>query len=241
MPRVVVPPEAVRGDRIEIRDPATRHHLQRVLRVKVGDVLECLDGQGALYDGVVFSSGRRHLTIAIQARRHQAPPTLQITLAQALIRPQRFEWMLEKATELGVARIIPMITMRTTVRDVSHGRVRRWQRIVATACAQCRRATVPSVDLPRPLRAVLDSARDQFAFLLTLQEGAEAMEQHLDAAQGDRAVTLLIGPEGDFCPSEVAMATHAGAHSVRLGQTTFRSETAALVSLVLLQHRVRAL
>src|SRR3989338_8058444 len=145
MHRVLIPPEAVRTDQITIDDPRDVHHLARVLRVKPGEIIECFDGQGGTYRGQVTHADATRLTVTVDQRREEPVPRVRVTLAQSLIPPAQFEWVLQKATELGAARIIPLIPSRTTIRPSSPAiatggpgrhRMARWQRIVAEAATQ---------------------------------------------------------------------------------------------------------
>ena len=170
----------------------------------------------------------------------QGPATrLAITLALALIKADRFAWVVQKATELGVARIIPMETQRAVVRaptgraGVKQG---RWQRIAAEAAKQCGRATVPQVDPPSRFAAVIAGLPPQpCALIPTLAVPAPLLRDAADAVRRADAVTVLIGPEGDFTPEEVAAAQQASVRAVSLGPLTLRSETAAIAVLAILQ------
>ena len=110
MHRVLIPPQTVRRDEITVDDPRDVHHLMRVLRIKPGEELECFDGQGRTYRGRVTQVGDRELTVSVDQRREEPAPRVKVTLAQSLIHPARFDWVLLKATELGAARITPLVT-----------------------------------------------------------------------------------------------------------------------------------
>jgi len=238
MHRVLIPPDAIRGNTLTVTDAQQLHHL-RVLRVKVGDRLEGFDGKGRVYAGTVARVGREAVTMAIEARREDAPPPVRILLAQALIKPTRFEWVLEKATELGVAEVLPVIAARSTARpatDRDGSRLSRWRRIVEAAATQCGRATLPLVHPPRSLGALLPSLDGRLALLATLSEHGASLRAYAEELTTAGDVVLLIGPEGDFSPEEVAQAIQQGAHPVRLGRLTLRSETAALAALAVLQY-----
>ena len=142
MHRVLIAPQSVQGGSVAIRDPHALHHLRNVLRLQKGDPLECFDGRGQAYAGVITHCGRQRVTVAIARQRSERPPRVGMTLAQALIRPEQFEWVVQKATELGVTRMVPMVTLRSTVRlrsESSSGgqRFTRWQRIMEAAATQC--------------------------------------------------------------------------------------------------------
>ena len=242
MPRVLIPPHAIHGDSITITDDSTLHHLLHVLRLSVGDRLECFDGQGRIYAGSVIRRARRELTVTIDRTTEESPAPVAITLAQALIKPERFEWAIQKATELGVARLMPMMTSRTAVRPRAERaqRLARWQRIAEEASSQCGRATVPIIEEPQAFERILEQLRGRPAILFTLLEGSP-LEEHLLDLKGACEAAILIGPEGDFSPEEVALATQRGIRTARLGGLVLRSETAAIATLAILQHALRNL
>jgi len=244
MHRVLIPPQAVRGDQVTVSDPAHVHHLLHVLRVRVGERLECFDGKGRRFSGPVTLCTSRQVTVSIDQQANDPPPRVGLTLAQSLIKPERFEWVIQKATELGVVEVVPVLTSRTAVRPrVSDGthRLKRWRRIAEEAAAQCGRATVPTIRGLQPFDQFLGTLEDRAALLLTLAEPAPPMRQCMGDLDGTRAIVVMIGPEGDFSPEEVALARQRGVHLARLGRETLRSETAALAALVILQHHLGTL
>ena len=237
MSRVVIAPEAVRGGLITIADRPTLHHLRDVARVKVGDRIECVDGAGRRYEGTVRRSSPDELTVDVERTAEEAPQRLQIVLAQALIKPERFEWLIEKATELGIARVLPMVTERTTVRHtVGEARLERWRRIIASAAAQCGRATLPVLEPPARFERILEAHAGRPLLLPTLGPDALPLADGLSGLARSSDLLVLIGPEGDFTAREVSLARQGGARIVRLGPLTLRSETAAVAVLAILQH-----
>jgi len=240
MQRVLIAPQAVRGQEIAIADPGALHHLRRVLRVRPGDALECVDGTGRRYRGHITRCDAGEVTMAIDASSVDVAPRMPITLAQAMIRPERFEWVIEKSTELGVARILPMITSRTVRGDLvsrHRARVERWRRIAAAAAVQCGRSTVPALEEPCAFAEVFERLRGGRALLPTLAVQGRPLIEAMEMVAQDTALTVLIGPEGDFTMDEVQLAQRQGACAVRLGDATLRSETAAVALLAILQCR----
>lgn len=158
MHRFFIPPGAVRGSTITIDQPEELHHIRHVLRLGVGEQLICFDGTGTDYVGTMTHSTSKRLTIRMDRRIAQASAPVSLWLAQGLPKADRFECIVQKATELGVARISPLMTRHTVVRlTAEQGRVKqaRWQRIAQEAAKQCRRATVPVIDAPQPLEVWL--------------------------------------------------------------------------------------
>jgi len=178
----------------------------------------------------------------IRERATERPQALAVTLGQSLIQPERFEWVIQKSTELGVDRIIPLLTQRTTVRRLSQEqaskKLARWQRIATEAAKQCGRSRLARIDAPQELAAALNasSGAEIRVLIATLVGATRPLRSELASLQGCARVLVLIGPEGDFTAEEVALARRAGAHPVSLGRLTLRSETAAIAILAVLQH-----
>lgn len=243
MHRILIPPSAIRDDQITVTDRGALHHLVRVLRAKRGETLECFDGRGHGYRGPITHVDPSAVTMDIAQRRQEPPPRVPVTLAQALIKPEQFEWAVQKATELGVARILPLVCARS----VAHGtgasdqRLTRWRRIAEESTAQSGRCTVPVLESPCEFRQAVETADAGVKLLLTLAEPGAPLSAVAPQVRAATAVTVLIGPEGDFTPEEVAVAKRSGAHVISLGQATLRSETAAVTMLALVQHAVGVL
>jgi len=239
MHRVFILPGAIHGDHITVDDPRDVHHLLRVLRVNVQEPLECFDGTGTVYRGRISRCALSSVTMAVERRSHQPPPQPRLRLAQALIQPQRFEWLLQKVTELGVGQVIPLVTERTVVRraqDCSRQRLLRWRRIASDAALQCGRALLPVVEAPTQFADFVKTLAASPAIMPTLVEPSAPLDTHLKQLTGHGQIVVLIGPEGDFTPEEVALARRHGVRTATLGHATLRSETAALVTVTILQH-----
>lgn len=239
MPRVLVSPLAVHGRAIAINDVKARHYLTDVLRLKPGDELECFDGAGRSYATRIQSVGKGEVIAEVLRELQESEPILRVHLAQALIRPERFEWVIQKATELGVARITPLLTRRTVARPEPArlgGKLERWRRIAADAARQCGRAAVPEIEAPLALKPLLASIGGTGCLLMPTLAGANIpLREALGTARSAGSAWVLIGPEGDFTPDEAAQAQRAGAVPVSLGRLTLRSETAAIAVLAVLQ------
>ncbi len=241
MPRIVISPESIQGDSVTITDPSELHHLVDVLRVNVGDRLECLDGAGNRYTGAIARCARRVLVVQIDERFSEPPRLLTITLAQSLIPPDRFEWVIQKATELGVDRIIPLLTSRTLARhfspEASEKKLIRWRRIAKEAAAQCGRSRLTDIETPQALPSWLLSVSRKTRLLIpTLVGRTSPLKEELASLHDVAHLAVLIGPEGDFTPDEIALAKRHGAIPISLGHLTLRSETAAIATLAILQH-----
>ena len=234
-----IAPQGCQGETLVIEHPLVLHHLLHVLRVNIGDQVACCDGRGQTAMGTIRRCAKTQIEVAVDRWVKESVPSIHVQLAPALIKPERFEWMLEKATELGVSRILPLLTARTTVRPSSSQsqiRMTRWRRIIEGAAMQCGRATLPVLEEPQPLARVLPQLRDGLLVIPTLNTTGVSLDELVPRPHGIQRCAMLIGPEGDFTSEEVQLAITQGAQPVRLGRRILRSETAAIVTLALFQH-----
>ena len=239
MGRFFVRPEAIEAGRVRFDADEVRH-LVRVLRLRRGAILEATDGAGRTLSVRLESLGPGAATGTIVS---EAGPTREspcaITLGQAILKGERMAWLVQKATELGVARIVPLVTERMVarpVRDRSDGRRARWERIAREAVKQCGRAWVPAVAAPRTLAEVLTEASGHDATWLLVEGGGVPLAAVAREAGSPRRILLLIGPEGGFTGDEVTLAERGGVRVVGLGPRILRAESAGLVAITLCQH-----
>lgn len=216
-------------------------HLTRVLRLEQGARLRVFNGAGGEYDATIETVRRGTVSVRIGAHHaidRESP--LRVTLLQGIARGERMDYILQKATELGVTRIVPVTTTRSTVRLTAETALRKrehWQGVVVSAVEQCGRCRVPEVTAPMTLDVAVQSAAEELKLLLDPDDEAASLPELLGASAGARpaSVTLLAGPEGGFDPQEVRAARLAGFRSCRLGPRILRTETAALAALAVLQ------
>lgn len=202
------------------------HHLVRVLRGRPGDRFGVFDGRGREVEAELLTAGRGDALLRIVGAREPRRPGREVVLLTAVPRGQRMEWLVEKCTEAGVARVVPLVTARG-VRDRASGNtLRRWRRAALEAAKQCGRADVPDVDAPVELVAALAAGAGR-TLLLADPTAGSALGAVLPASGG---VALLVGPEGGFDDAETEAATAAGAIPFGLGSLILRIETAALVA-----------
>lgn len=232
------------------------HQARDVLRLGAGDCLWLLDGVGGEYQAEIAQATRRNVVVRVGSRREkESPPAVRLTLCLGLLKATRFEWALQKGTELGVAAFQPMLTERAVAATEEFGAAkrRRYERIIAEALEQCGGAWLPELAAPRALSDVLESAPDDALLVIPWEEEAAASLSgtvaqaaarrtgDADAAQATRDVWLIIGPEGGFSSAEVERAREAGALSVTLGPRILRAETAAVVATALALDALGAL
>jgi len=233
--RIHVPRARIAGGRARL-EPAEWHYLRHVLRLAPGAALEVFDGEGGAHQALLPAEGEE---LELGPRRVRVAPRALLWLAFAPPRGDRADLVVQKAVELGAARLLPFEAARSVVRlDAERGQARaaRWGRIAAEAARQCGRADVPEVDAPATLARVLLAPPPAFRRLLCFEGGGEPLAAALDLAAPGHLV--VIGPEGGFAPDEVAAAAAAGARPVSLGPRILRAETAALAVLAILQHRL---
>lgn len=223
---------------VEVSLPeAAAHHLLRVLRLRPGAQLQLFDGSGQEFPAEIVPAGSKHecrVRLGAPALSLVESP-LDITLYQAIGRGERMDWVVQKATELGVRRIQPIETERTEVRlDPARADKRRqhWQEVAISAAEQSGRVRVPQVELPRPL----DSLTAAAGLSLFLHPQAEAGMGGLQRPADDR-YALVIGPEGGLSERETALLEQRGFQALRLGPRVLRTETAGPVTIALLQAR----
>ncbi len=240
MARLFVAPERLTGQTVTL-DGEDHRYLTRVLRLAVGHEVEIFDGGGIQIDGRIAAVGARATEVALGQRRQVPLPRVFITLLQAVPRGDRMDWIVQKATELGVGRIVPALTSRSVARPAAAGRPTRWRTIAEEAARQSGRADVPVIDAPLPLAEALVLPVAPDARRLMLFEGVRDCPLRGALTGHERDVLLLVGPEGGFAPDEVTAARVAGFGPVGLGARILRVETAALVALTLVQAAVGAL
>jgi 16S rRNA (uracil1498-N3)-methyltransferase len=219
------------GDVVFLPEAALAH-LVRVLRLSAGDRVQLFNGDGHDYEAELLSAGKREASARVLSRvavGRESP--LAITLAQGIARGEKMDLILQKATELGVARIAPVVTERTEVKldsERADKRAAHWRGVLAAACEQSGRARLPQLLPPQPLVNFL-SAQDS-ARRLVLDPGGSATLAGLELTS-DCSLCLLVGPEGGLSERDLAAARAAGFEGLRLGPRILRTETAALAAI----------
>jgi 16S rRNA (uracil1498-N3)-methyltransferase len=227
------------NDRIALPESAVGH-LVRVLRAGIGAGCVLFNGDGHDYDARITAIGKRGVEVEILAARaidNESP--LRITLLQALARGEKMDWILQKATELGVVGVIPVESERSEVKldgERVGKRVAHWQSIVVAACEQSGRAIVPPVSPPRPLAHALHALPPPGLRLLLDPQAGHALDA-IDR-QPSRELVLAIGPEGGWSPRDRESLRAAGFEGMRLGPRILRTETAGLAAIAVLQSRL---
>lgn len=224
-----------------VLDRVVARHLQSVLRLTTGDTLELFDGAGRTVRARIAGADRQGLQLVHDAvPLLHPPPACILTLVVCISKGWRMDWTVEKAVELGVSHLLPVISARTIVRldddEAAADKVARWQRVALDAARQCGAVWLPQIVAPRPLAAALAERRaERSAPLLVaaLTPAARPLRDVLAefAAAPPTAASWIVGPEGDFTSAEHDLLLAAGALPVSLGSRVLRAETAALYGL----------
>lgn len=241
MSRFYVPADSILNDTIHIRGRQA-HHARDVMRLNAGDEIRVFDGTGYEYTGVIEKLGKREIIARISRKIKGQVDIFRLALAQAIPKSNKMDFIIEKSTELGVRRIIPLVTRRTIAQLDSAkaaSRVGRWRRLAIEASKQCGRVSVPEIDEIESFEDSLASIEDyELAIMPCLREGNERLKGILKNNAVKSAI-VYIGPEGDFTKDEIEMATSKGARPVSLGREVLRSETAAISVLSVLNYEFR--
>lgn len=218
------------------------YHCSRVLRKSAGDACYAVDGTGHEYLIRILDAGRDEIRCAVESesfRERELP--FRLTIAAALIKPDHYEWMLEKCTELGAGRFIPVRSERSHA-EPGTNRMIRWKKILLSAMKQSRRSVCPVLENPLSFESVI--RLDQTGQCLFFHETAvHSLNQHLDEMAGSPAadICMLIGPEGGFTENEFLSARDAGWTALSLGARRLRAETAAVSACSVFSIRQSAL
>lgn len=236
MPRFYCPPPIPPGGSYDL-PPDAAHHASRVLRLREGDPVQIFDGLGNERHGVIAELGSKRVVISgITAIDIDRESPLKVLLAQALTGSEKMDWVLQKATELGVAEIQPLATERSVARLASERvekRIEHWRQVAISACEQCGRNTLPEIYAPLDTMVWLQQMREMpITKYILLPEGAASLPAQ---AKPQGKVVLLIGAEGGFTQAESDAAMHCGFISIRMGSRVLRTETAAVAGLAALQ------
>jgi len=237
--RFFAPKENVKGNLIYI-DGREARHILNVMRLGEEDKVVVFDGTGKEYTGFIKTAKLKSLTVEIITTRSPKDESLpQITLAQAIPKKEKMDSIVEKATELGVSAIAPLISERTVVEleeGKAFGRVERWRKIARESSKQCGRTRVPEI---KDIRKFSDAACDINDFDLGLMAHLSGNTRSLkDAISGfvGGKIIVFVGPEGDFTPEEIRLTEDTGCKFISLGRRVLKSDTAGFYILSVLNH-----
>ena len=239
--RVYVETPLAAGKRLVVEGSAA-NHITRVLRLRSGDALTVFDGNGGEFGARIQEFRKDSVVVAVEEHRPlERESPLPLTLAQGISRGERMDWVIQKATELGTARIVPLFTKRSVVRldeKQADRKLQHWRAIAIAACEQCGRNRIPELAAPVDFFHVLPAEASGATRLLLSPTGDLRIEDlGQDVRQGaSKGITVLIGPEGGLEDVEQEAALAAGFKAVRLGPRVLRTETAAIAALTIIQR-----
>ena len=242
MSRFYVPKECVKDDKIVIKGKEA-HHILRVMRLKEGDKVVVFDGTGCEYMGFIKEADERREKALVEVVRTEKPPkesVPEIILAQAIPKRKKMDYIVEKATELGVSRIIPLVSERTIIRPHdgknSNEKIKRWRRIARETSKQCGRSDIPVIDkitLYREMPSRLDEY--DIALMACLENERVSIKKAIEGFSRGK-ILVFIGPEGDFTQDELQMADKDNCRFISLGNRVLKSDTAGLFVLSALSY-----
>ncbi|MEE2657350.1 MAG: RsmE family RNA methyltransferase [Candidatus Latescibacterota bacterium] len=230
MSAFLVDPDDVRGDSLCLRDEEA-HHV-RVRRIRPGERCDVIDGRGTSYEVELREIGDDRVEADILGvHEGRGERRTMLHLAAALTKGQRFDYAVEKATEVGVASIIPVETARTVARqERGQKRVERWRRLAVAAAKQAGRSVIPEIGDVTKLEEVADGPlADVDMKLMASARGSEELSNSLSNSGAGRSALLFIGPEGCFCEAEETFLRNQGARAFTWGSSTLRADTACVV------------
>jgi len=208
------------------------HHLLTVLRHPVGKTITLFNGDGLDYQAIVISTKKTCQVEIVSQQKNESESSLDLTLAQGIVKGEKMDFLIQKAVELGVTRIIPIQTERCVVKlkiDKVAKRIDHWQKIANHACGQSGRSVIVNISLPKTLTELLNKHNDNgFVLHHRAAENLLAMEKL-------SKVTILIGPEGGLSDTEIKQSIEAGFQPLLLGKRILRTETASLVAIANMQ------
>ena len=235
--RFFVAPTLIQGEQVDIDDPELAHQMAHVLRLQAADRVTLLDNTGWEYTVALTSLSRQRVLGHVEEQRQaRGEPQLELRLYVALLKGERFEWILQKGTELGVSSFVPLVCERGVVDEagIRGTKLERWERIIREAAEQSRRGRLPELHSPQQFKAACGEIAQAQALLLWEGQGAPGLRDTLasgaNATLPRRPIALFSGPEGGWSDDEIATALMYNITQISLGPRTLRAETAPLAA-----------
>ena len=234
IPRVFTPQALTLNSTLELAE-AQSHYLSKVLRMQAGRELILFNGEGGEYSAEIFAVHKKQLEVLVKdflPENRQSP--LNLELAIGVSRGERMDWVLQKATELGVTKITPLITERTEVKlsgERADKKMEHWQQIIISACEQCQRNILPELSEPQNFSDWIDTCDAELKFVLHHRNN-----QGFSKDKSAKNISLLIGPEGGLDNDEIAQAVAKNFSPLTLGPRVLRTETAPVAAISLVQY-----
>lgn len=238
MARFYLPPTS--WQQHAVLDEEESRHCAQVLRLDRGDKITLFDGRGRSATAVIEQVRKNAVAVTIESAQEHPARRPEITLVQAIPKGKTMEWIVEKAVELGVQRIVPLITRHTIVKyDAADApkKAEKWQRVAIEACKQCGQNWLPQVAVPQEWQQWQQGEHPGLKIIASLAPGATSFRDLLEKYPNVAQASILIGPEGDFSPQETQQALELGYQPITLGDIILRTETASLYCLAALRYQ----
>ena len=239
MARFYVPHPQIENGILRIEGEEVRH-IRKVLRLREGDEVFVFDGSGREYEGTIVEEGTFSVSVLVRTIfSSEKESTLEITLAQSLLKGEKMDYLVQKATELGVKRIVPFISSRSVPlleKSKRLERRRRWEKIAIEASKQCGRGVLPKIDPLKDYSQILETVPMESLKLILWEKGGEKLKGILKKLERESTIFFIVGPEGGLNEEEVEEAKKVGFVPVTLGERILRSETASLCLVSILQY-----
>ena len=239
MERIVLDQKLELGKEVSIEGPPLE--ALRFQRGRKGSIVTLIDSDGNHFRGRVLSLSEEQVSILVfEAFSSPTESSIEIVLLQALPEKERMEWVIQKATELGVSAIVPFNSERSislAERDAKQKKSHRWQEIAVKAVQQSRRAKIPKVDFYRSFQEALEGCRGEGLKIFLWEKGGEPLKKIL-SQHPTKKIFAMVGPEGGFAEEEVELAKKKGFIPIKLGQRILRTETAAITLVAILQYEL---
>ncbi len=240
MPRFYVPNPSIQNGLLKIEGDEVKH-IRKVLRLKTGDEIVVFNGLGKEYEGTILEEKASSVLVKVQNIFFpQKDSPLEVTLAQSLLKGEKMDFLIQKATELGVKEVIPFFSSRSVPlleRSRRLERHRRWERIAVEASKQCGRGVVPRIELLKDYSEMLQIASPEGLRLILWEREGVRLKEVLERSEEKAKIFFVVGPEGGFSQEEVDGAEKSGFIPVVLGRRVLRAETASLCLLSILQYQ----
>ena len=239
MARFYVPQPRIEKGMLKVEGEEVKH-IRKVLRLKEGDEITVFDGLGKEFEGTIVEEGLSSVVIRIKnvySSKRDSP--LEVTLAQSLLKGEKMDYLIQKATELGVKEIVPFLSSRSVPlleKSKSLKRHHRWERIAIEASKQCGRGVIPKIQSLQDYSEMLPKASPNALRLILWEREGIKLKEILERSKERKKIFFVIGPEGGFNQGEVDEAKGAGFIPVTLGRRILRAETASLCFLSILQY-----